>query len=60
AGLKIIHESILPMNQLRRILYRLGSWLGWLNAIQKGTVGQRVARVYAYKGVSKILRKVIK
>jgi hypothetical protein len=44
---------------VRRLLYRLGSLLGWLNAAQRGTLPQRFARVWDYKWFSKIVRRLI-
>lgn len=48
------------INKTRGFLYLLARILGDINAVQKGTVGKRIARRAAGKATGKVLRKLIK
>jgi len=48
------------MNSFRSFLYQLAKILGDINAINKGTVGKRVARRTAGKATGRMLRKMFK
>lgn len=52
------------MNKFRNLLYRLASFLGDVNAVKKGKVGQRIVRKQVYKtgakSVDKLLRDIMK
>lgn len=48
------------MNSLRSFLYALAKMLGDLNAIQKGTVGKRIARRAAGKVTGRALWRMFK
>lgn len=43
---------------LRTWLYRLGRWLGDLGAVERGTVGRRVARRAVGKALGRALRRL--
>lgn len=49
-----------PISQTRGILYGLAKILGNVSAVQKGTVGKRVARRVAGKATGRILGKLFK
>jgi len=49
-----------PVSQIRGILYGLARLLGDVSAVQKGTVGKRVARRVAGKGTGRLLGKLFK
>ena len=52
----------MTLASLRRGLYRLASFLGDVNAIRKGpsAVIKRQVRKSTYKGVSSLLRRILK
>ncbi len=50
----------MSITKTRGLLYTLAKLLGDLSAIQKGTVGKRVARRAAGKVAGKGLRKLLK
>ena len=47
------------MNKLRRLLYRLASLLGWVNAIKRGKVPQRIVRVALTKRAQRTINRWI-
>lgn len=48
------------MNKFRRFLYALAKILGDINAVNKGTVGKRIARRTAGKATGRVLRRLFK
>jgi len=50
----------MSINKTRGFLYWLARILGDVNAVQKGSVGKRVARRAAGKATGKALRKLFK
>lgn len=48
------------LNQLRSLLFKLQSFLGDVNAIQRGAIGKRLVRKYAMRSVNGALRKLLK
>lgn len=49
-----------PLSQTRGALYTLARLLGDISAIQKGTVGKRIARRAAGKAAGRLLGKLFK
>lgn len=45
---------------IRSILYKLGKFLGDVNAVKKGRLGRRVGRRVAGKATGKAMRKIFK
>jgi len=50
----------MSINKTRGLLYWIAKLLGDVNAVQKGTVGKRIARRAAGKATGKALRKLFK
>ncbi|WP_165786778.1 hypothetical protein [Heyndrickxia camelliae] len=48
------------INKIRKALYGTAKILGDVNAVQKGTVGKRIARKAAGKATGKMLNKLFK
>lgn len=49
-----------PISQTRSVLYGLARFLGDVSAVQKGTIGRRIARRAAGKITGKLLGKLFK
>lgn len=49
-----------PISQIRSVLYSLARFLGDVSAVQKGTMGKRVARRAAGKITGRLLGKLFK
>lgn len=49
-----------PLSQTRSALYGLARFLGDISAVQKGTVGKRIARRAAGKAAGGLLGKLFK
>ncbi len=49
-----------PISQTRRLLYGLAKILGDVSAVQRGTVGKRIARRAAGKAAGGLLRRLFK
>jgi len=49
-----------PISQTRSALYGLAKFLGDISAVQKGTVGKRIARRTAGKATGRLLGKLFK
>ncbi|MBV8061473.1 MAG: hypothetical protein JO253_08140 [Alphaproteobacteria bacterium] len=45
---------------IRQLLYRLASFLGDVNAIQRGKIGKRIVRKAAYREFGKAINKLLK
>jgi len=56
----IYRRSLMSLNKTSSFLYKAASLLRDVNAVQKGTIGKRVARKAAGKATSKMLGKLFK
>ncbi|MGN7938480.1 hypothetical protein [Metabacillus sp. 22489] len=50
----------MSINKFRKFLYGFAKLLGDVNAVQRGTIGKRVARRAAGKATGKLLGKLFK
>lgn len=50
----------MSINKIRNIFYTLGRILGDINAIQKGKIGERIARRAAGKMTGRFLGKIFR
>jgi len=48
------------INKIRSFLYKTSKILGDVNAVQKGTIGKRIARRAAGKASGKLMKKIFK
>ncbi|MFB5664280.1 hypothetical protein [Alteribacillus sp. HJP-4] len=50
----------MSLGKIRRILYRTSRILGDVNAVKRGTIGERLARRAAGRTTGRLLRKLFK